>query len=179
MSARDERRYDSRTRVDELQAQRKPGSGSDAKTRLFSAIILAAYGTFLIKLLVFKGELLDTELLTINFAGSSTGQVNLVPFRTIWPYLHGEPQWSIALINLVGNIALFVPIGFIVPFVYRRTTWRNSLALAVAFSLVIEGMQAVLRLGIFDVDDVMLNSFGVTVGHFIFTGRRAPASAHY
>jgi glycopeptide antibiotics resistance protein len=85
------------------------------------------------------------------------------------PYLHGEPSRLIAIINLVGNIALFVPIGFLAPFVYQKMTWQKSLALAVAVGLAIEGMEVVFRVGIFDIDDVILNAFGVMIGYWVFT----------
>jgi glycopeptide antibiotics resistance protein len=74
----------------------------------------------------------------------------------------------IAIINLVRNIALLVPIGFLVPFVYRKMTWQKSLALAVAVGLVIEGIEVVFRMGIFDIDDVILNAVGVIIGYWAF-----------
>jgi glycopeptide antibiotics resistance protein len=44
-------------------------------------------------------------------------------------------------------------------------TWRKSLALAVAVGLAIEGMEVVFRVGIFDIDDVILNALGVMLGY--------------
>ena len=137
--------------------------------RLISAFILIAYSAILIKLLVFKTIQLKTKLLMFKF-NSGTGQANFLPFKTILPYLRGEHGWSFAIINLVGNIALFVPIGFLVPFVfYRKMTWQKSLALAVAVGLAIEGMEVVFRVGIFDIDDVILNALGVMIGYWVFT----------
>ena len=75
----------------------------------------------------------------------------------------------IAIINLGGNIAFLVPIGFLVPFVYRKMTWQKSLALAVAVGLAIEGMEVVFRVGIFDIDDVILNALGTMIGYWVFT----------
>jgi glycopeptide antibiotics resistance protein len=74
----------------------------------------------------------------------------------------------IAGANLVGNIAPLVPIGFLVPFVYRNITWKKSLGLAAAAGLALEGMQVVLRVGILDIDDVILNALGVMVGYWTF-----------
>ena len=138
------------------------------KKRLISAFILIAYSTILIKLLVFKTYLLKIGPLRFTF-NSGTGQVNFLPFKTILPYLRGEHGWTFAIINLVGNIALFVPIGFLVPFVYRNVTWQKSLALAVAVGLAIEGMEVVFRVGRFDIDDVILNALGVMIGYWAFT----------
>ena len=101
----------------------------------------------------------------IRFAPS---HANLVPFKTILPQLRGEPRWSTAIINLVGNTVLFVPVGLLVTMVYRRITWQKSLALAVAVGLTMEGMEGVFRVGIVDVDDVILNAFGVVSGYWVF-----------
>jgi glycopeptide antibiotics resistance protein len=48
-------------------------------------------------------------------------------------------------------------------------TLKKSFVLAVAAGFAIEGMQAILRVGIFDIDDVILNGLGVIVGYWLFT----------
>jgi glycopeptide antibiotics resistance protein len=138
------------------------------KKPLISTFVLIAYCAILIKVMVFKdippirvGELM------LNFAGTNAGHApNFVPFKTIVPYLLGYKGLIIAGVNLVGNVGLLVPIGFLVPFVYRNMTWRKSLALAVAAGLCIEVLQTVLRVGIFDIDDVILNALGVMIGYW-------------
>jgi glycopeptide antibiotics resistance protein len=90
----------------------------------------------------------------------------LVPFKTILPYLLGHKGLIIAGINLVGNIAVLVPFGFLLPLAFRNMTWKKSAALAAVVGLAIESMQAALRVGIFDIDDVILNALGVMVGYW-------------
>ena len=143
----------------------------DSTFQLIPACILLAYSAILIKVMVFKDvPTIRIGSLMLNFGGTDAGHpANFVPFKTILPYLLGEKGLIIAGINLVGNIALLVPIGFFAPFVYRNMTWRKSLALAVAAGLVIEGMQVVFRVGIFDIDDVILNGLGVMIGYWAFT----------
>jgi glycopeptide antibiotics resistance protein len=137
------------------------------KTRLISALVLVAYSAFVVKLLVFKVELLRIGHLRFRFA-TEAGEGNFVPFRTILGYLRGEPLSLIALLNLAGNVGLFVPIGFLVALVYRGLRWPMCLALAVGLGLAIEGTQATLRVGIFDIDDVILNSLGIMIGYWAF-----------
>jgi hypothetical protein len=91
-----------------------------------------------------------------------------VPFKTILPYLMGHKGWMIAGINLVGNIILLVPIGFLVPFIWPTITWKKAIIIAVASGLAIELMQTILRVGIFDIDDVILNGIGVLIGYGAF-----------
>ena len=148
------------------------------KKRLPLTIILIAYSAVLIRVLVCKDlPLIRIGSMRFKFGGTHAGAANLLPFRTILPYLLGEKGWMIAVINLAGNIVLLVPIGFLVPLVYRKMTWRKTLALAFAAGFVIEGMQALLRVGIFDIDDVILNGLGVVVGYWVFTMRWKTPSA--
>lgn len=104
----------------------------------------------------------------LNFGGAdANGEANFVPFKTILPYLFGYKGLIIAGINIVGNIVLLIPVGLLVPLVYRNIAWKGAFLVAVAYGLVIEGVQVVLRTGIFDVDDVILNGFGVMIGYWI------------
>ncbi len=139
------------------------------KKRLLWALILAAYSVILIKVVVFKEiPLVRIGSLMLNFGGTNAGHAaNFVPFSTILLYLLGGEGLLIAGFNLVGNVILLVPMGFLVPFVYRDMTWKKSVVLAIATGLIIEVMQAVLRVGIFDIDDVILNAVGVMVGYFM------------
>lgn len=140
------------------------------KKRLLSICILIIYSAILIKVMVFKDvPAIRIGHLRLNFGGTESGHpANFLPFNTILPYLFGHKGLIIAGINLVGNVALLIPVGFLAPLVYRNITWKKSLALAVAAGLTIEIMQAVLRVGIFDIDDVILNALGVMIGYWTF-----------
>lgn len=140
------------------------------KKNLIPTFMLIAYCAILIKVMVLKDiPTIRVGSLMLNFAGTNPGHgPNFVPFMTIVPYLLGWKGWIIAGINLVGNIALLVPIGFLVPFVYRNMTWRASAVLGATAGLSIELMQTVLRVGIFDIDDVVLNALGVVLGYWAF-----------
>ena len=136
--------------------------------RLIPTFFLIAYSAILIRIVVFKIGVIKIGHLRFKFTDRVIGKPNFLPFRTILPYLRGEHGWFIAVINLVGNIALFVPIGFLTPFVYLKMTWQKSLMLAVAAGLAIEGIEAVFHIGIFDIDDVILNALGVMIGYWVF-----------
>jgi glycopeptide antibiotics resistance protein len=138
--------------------------------RLIPALGLAAYSAILTRVMVFK-EMPTIRIghIRMRFAGTDGGHpANFVPFRTIWSYLRGHNGLMIAGVNLVGNIVPLVPIGFLLPFVYRNMTWKASLVLAIAVGVAIEGSQVVLGVGIFDVDDVILNALGVMIGYGAF-----------
>jgi glycopeptide antibiotics resistance protein len=106
-----------------------------------------------------------TRLSTSRFAPV---HANYIPFKTILPQLRGRPRWSNAVINLAVNTVLFVPVGILVPLVYRRVRWQESLVLAVAVGVTMEVMEGVFRVGQVDVDDVILNALGVMTGYWIY-----------
>ncbi|MEP7166428.1 MAG: VanZ family protein [Candidatus Woesebacteria bacterium] len=139
--------------------------------RMLSAGILLAYAALLIKIMVYKDiPTIHIGSLMLNFGGTDASHpANFIPFRTIGPYLFGDKGLIIAGINLVGNIALLIPVGFFAPFVFPTLTWKKSLILAIASGLAIEGLQTLLHVGIFDIDDVMLNALGVMLGYFAAT----------
>jgi glycopeptide antibiotics resistance protein len=138
--------------------------------RVIFAILLIIYSALLIKVMVFK-DLPTIRIggLMLNFSGTEAGRTpNFIPFSTILPYLLGYKGFIIASINLLGNIALLVPIGFFVPFLFRNMTWKKSLILSFASGFSIEIMQELLGVGIFDIDDILLNALGVMTGFWAF-----------
>ena len=68
--------------------------------------------------------------------------------------------------NIILNILLFVPFGFLLPFVskYFKTFWKTYLA-GLGFTLVIETVQFLLKKGIFEVDDIFNNFLGAVIGY--------------
>ena len=140
------------------------------KKRLIYLLILIAYCAILIKVMVFKDmPTIRIGSLMLNFSGTDGNHApNFVPFKTILPYLLGYKGFIIASVNLLGNIALLIPIGFLIPFIYSNITWKKSLILAITAGLSIEVMQVVLGVGIFDIDDIILNALGVMIGYWTF-----------
>jgi len=96
--------------------------------------------------------------------------VNLEPFteiRRFWkgPESLGSSQFWI---NVVGNVLAFLPLGLFTALLLRRR-YYGAFALAVTYlaSLGAELLQYCLRVGSFDIDDVILNSVGGLLGILI------------
>lgn len=92
---------------------------------------------------------------------------NLVPFETIKRYIvhYDHFNFSTWFKNLFGNIVLFVPIGVFFPLL--NTKYMNILALTAASILLItavESIQMLTKVGSFDIDDIILNTFGAWIG---------------
>jgi len=103
------------------------------------------------------------------FAGEIS--YNLIPFKTILNYLNNTSliDFDIWFFNLFGNVCAFMPMGFLLPVIFPRFQSFKAIA-TVTFlaSFVLEIVQLWLRLGIADIDDVILNTFGGILGYFLF-----------
>ena len=63
------------------------------------------------------------------------------------------------------NILLFIPFGYLLPLLWGRADrWWKVLLCGLAVSIVIELLQLVTRLGMFDLDDLMNNAVGAVLG---------------
>ncbi len=131
--------------------------------------LLVLYCILLIKIMVLKDvPTIRIGSLMLNFGGTQGGSPNFMPFRTILPYVLGRGGWIIAGINIVGNIVLLVPLGFLLPFIFKQLNWKSSLVVAILSALFIESLQSMLHIGIFDIDDVILNALGCMIGYWKF-----------
>lgn len=79
-----------------------------------------------------------------------------------WSY----KQWLLFGSSTLGkeillNILLFVPYGFILCFLVRP---KNVIPSALLFSATIEVAQLLLRLGLFEFDDILNNTLGAAIG---------------
>ena len=92
---------------------------------------------------------------------------NIVPFHTINQYLFHTDRYNtdIWVKNLFGNIILFIPLGVCIPTLnkrFMRVVPFTLLIIGIIFS--VELIQMVTRVGSFDVDDIILNTFGALIG---------------
>ncbi|HJC06311.1 MAG TPA: VanZ family protein [Candidatus Enterocloster excrementipullorum] len=96
---------------------------------------------------------------------------NLVPLKEITRYFRyyrtlGMPLF---LINIVGNMVAFMPFGFFLPIISRRSRkWYNTVSFGLIFSLILETLQLIFKVGSFDVDDMLLNTVGAGLGFLVY-----------
>ena len=107
--------------------------------------------------------------------GQSAGALNLEPFDTvrryIWVLRHSGDADLLrhAVINLGGNVAMFVPLGFLVPCIWEKMSKFGWHFLAMVLTIVlIELLQFITNLGSCDVDDLILNLVGTAIGFGIY-----------
>ena len=69
------------------------------------------------------------------------------------------------LLNLVGNLLVFFPVGMLVPlWRTKKTGFIRILIYTFLFTLCIETLQLVTKVGVFDVDDLLMNTLGGLAG---------------
>lgn len=73
------------------------------------------------------------------------------------------------LLQIIMNIFMFIPIGFLLPYCFKKFEKNKTVFFtAMLFSSIIECVQGFLRIGMFEVDDILGNVFGAEVGFFLF-----------
>ena len=135
---------------------------------LFSIYILLVLNFIVIK---FNGEVqLVINKIQSNIQRRNNGEsfANLVPFRTIETYI-SDLSFSVAFMNIFGNIIPFIPLGFLIPMAFPSR--RNLIKTMISCFLIIisvETLQLILLLGIFDIDDIILNLLSCFIGFILF-----------
>lgn len=119
----------------------------------------------LLMLAVYVLFLLDLALLQF---WTRDPTINIVPFHTI------AADWSSGgrdfVVNFLGNIVAFVPIGTIPRLVRPRWkgAWHAGL-FSLSLSTLIEGVQYVTGRRVADVDDLILNTAGGLLGSVLLS----------
>ena len=92
-------------------------------------------------------------------------RLNLVPFINLFDY----PELKPALLNFIGNTAMFIPVGIIWPAVFRELeNCRKALLAGFGYTLMIEILQLPFIDRVSDIDDLILNFVGFSVGYGIW-----------
>ena len=96
---------------------------------------------------------------------------NLVLFKEMKRFITYREEIGLEsfLVNIFGNICAFVPFGFMLALINEN--YRKLISVTVItfiFSLTVELLQLISRVGIFDVDDLFLNTIGGILGYLVF-----------
>lgn len=96
---------------------------------------------------------------------------NLAPFKEIMRFItyYETLGMKAVVVNLAGNVIAFMPFGFFMPVVSRRSRGPvRIIFLGFGFSLMLETIQLVFKVGSYDVDDLILNTLGAAIGFFCY-----------
>ena len=104
--------------------------------------------------------------LTLAVFGDQRPEPNWIPLRTIASDIRHLSRgfW----INFLGNIVVFLPMGFVPPLLVRGVRFGHMVAWSFCFSLFIEFAQLISGFRTADVDDLILNTLGGALGFFLY-----------
>jgi hypothetical protein len=100
-------------------------------------------------------------MLVATMSTGSAGGSNWIPGAGIRSAIHNVNR-SLGLVNLIGNVAMFMPIGFLLPLA-SRLRFTPTVAVCALMSALVE-LQQLTAARSLDVDDVLLNTVGGAVG---------------
>ena len=129
---------------------------TNSKKQIWLIILLTAYLLILFRLTVFRSGSYPTEM-----------SVNLSLFTDLVATYHENGIWMV-LYLVVGNIVWFVPFGFLLPVIWQKLKSYYTIPLGFLLSLVIETSQFILKKGMFEIDDLVLNTLGTAIGCLIY-----------
>ena len=140
--------------------------------KLFFGISLLLYLVVLCWVLFFQVGTTDRDTYFVN------PDDHILPFHSTYDMLkkaftyrytpHGSEFRNIFLVNILGNLVLLMPWGFLAPLVIRKLNNIKRVAISgFLISFTAEAIQYYFSLGIADVDDLIYNTIGVIVGYYL------------
>lgn len=122
--------------------------------RIWLAIFIL-YIAVILKLTIFRDISYDVS------------QLNLMLFIDLIRIYKNEGIWEFLRLFL-GNIGWFVPLGFLLPMFLNKKSIARIAMCGLGFSFVIEVLQFIFRKGVTEIDDLILNTLGATIGYLIY-----------
>jgi glycopeptide antibiotics resistance protein len=140
---------------------------------LFAAYMCALFKIILLKLgpadVEYMWERMKYNLIHPEYIAARIHAGNLVPLKEISRALEvmsGPSQW-----NLLGNVTIFIPFGVFLGALAKagRPALAGVFWRSLGVSLGLEIAQVLFSIGTFDVDDLILNSVGGSIGYIVYT----------
>ena len=124
--------------------------------RTWLIILLVLYLLILFRITVFR-----SKSYPIDFS------VNLSLFTDLVATYHENGLWMVIYL-VVGNIVWFVPFGCLLPLIWQKLKSYYTIPLGFGLSLTVELGQLIGRKGMFEIDDLVLNTIGVALGYLAY-----------
>ena len=126
------------------------------RKKIIILIVFIVYILIVLKLTIFRPDTFYAERqLSLAFF---TNLINI--YETNGP---GE-----FLRLFLGNIGWFIPYGFLLPLLLKKPSLPLIVTTALTFSFIIESTQFLSHKGVAELDDLILNTLGATLGYFLY-----------
>ena len=103
--------------------------------------------------------------------------IQLTPFVTISEMFSEADNYKQFIINILGNIILFIPFGFLGIIFEKLKKLKNILPIFIIAISIIELLQYITNKGFADIDDVIINTIGVAIGFWIYNKVKLTSSS--
>ena len=128
------------------------------KLNRLTYILLGVYLIAIVWILLFK--------LGVHFSNMGIRRsINLIPFSKPL-ILNGKLDFG----EMIMNVLIFVPLGIYAGILFKRWIIGKKLFFFFLISLIIEGLQFILAVGVFDITDLITNTLGGIIGLMIYIG---------
>ncbi len=92
---------------------------------------------------------------------------NLIPFKSIIEIFNNGNIYSI-IINIFGNLLIFMPLEYFIIELFKVNKFLYNLVLSFSIILIIEIMQYIFKVGVLDIDDLILCTLGMMLFYIIY-----------
>lgn len=111
-------------------------------------------------------------LLYLMFLGMGRFQydeniVRIKPILSTIEFIEGTIRWEDIIRIVLGNVVMFIPFGFLGWIFPKLKELKSLLFSFISAIVIVEALQYFTRMGICEIDDVILNTFGVFLGWMI------------
>ena len=99
---------------------------------------------------------------------NSINSYNLIPFKTIIEMFKDGNFYSVA-INIFGNLLIYMPLEYFLLELFNIKKFSTNFIISFVIILLIEIFQYIFKLGVFDIDDLILCISGMILFYVIYT----------
>ena len=98
---------------------------------------------------------------------SNINSYNLIPFKSIINILKTGTMYSI-IINIFGNLFVFMPLDYFLIELFNVKKISINFILSFGVILLIELFQYIFKVGVFDIDDLIIRTLGMMFFYIIY-----------
>ena len=92
---------------------------------------------------------------------------NFIPFKSIYGALKSDNLYFM-IINILGNLLVFMPLEYFIINLFKVKKFSLNFMLSFVLILIIEILQFVFKVGVFDIDDILLSVLGMMIFFVIY-----------
>ena len=138
------------------------------RSRKFPAFLFVCYAAVMLWLLFVRYRSVEIT----DYWTQIASRINLIPFSSIGSMLatlRDNPRWDVlgvVVYNLGGNVVMFIPLGFLLPWLWpRMRSFPRTAGAVMGIMSCVELAQLFSLRGFCEIDDVMLNILGGAIGY--------------